>query len=61
MEVDGATHFQEEDYLDDLNRDRQMTAIGLKVVRIIDSEVKRNPIEAAQYIFFKLGLDVPDL
>ena len=61
VEVDGCSHFSKEDYLDDLERDRQMQAIGIRVVRILDSEVKRNPIEAAQYIFFKLGMEVPDL
>ena len=61
VEVDGCSHFSKEDHLDDLERDRQMQAIGIHVVRILDSEVKRNPIEAAQYIFFKLGMEVPDL
>ena len=61
VEVDGCSHFSKEDHLDDLERDRQMNAIGIRVVRILDSEVRRNPIEAAQYIFFKLGMEVPDL
>ncbi|MBQ0161322.1 MAG: DUF559 domain-containing protein [Bacteroidales bacterium] len=61
VEVDGNTHFSAEDHADDIERDRQMQAIGLKVVRILDSAVIRNPIESAQYIFFKLGLPVPEL
>ncbi len=61
VEVDGCSHFSKEDYLDDKERDRQMNAIGIRVVRILDSEVIKNPIEAAQYIFFKLGMEIPDL
>ena len=61
VEIDGCSHFSKEDHLDDLERDRQMNAIGIRVVRILDSEVRRNPIEAAQYIFFKLGIEVPEL
>ena len=61
VEVDGSSHFSKEDYLDDVERDRQMNAIGIRVVRILDHEVRHNPIESAQYIFFKLGMEVPDL
>ncbi len=61
VEIDGFTHFNPEDILDDKKRDQQMEAIGLRVVRIKDSEVRRNPTEAAQYIFFKLGMEVPPL
>ena len=61
VEIDGNSHFIKEKHLDDLERDRQMNAIGIRVVRILDHEVKHNPIESAQYIFFKLGMEVPDL
>ena len=61
VEIDGYSHFSKEDFIDDQERDRQMNAIGIRVVRILDSEVRRNPIEAAQYIFFKLGMEVPEL
>ena len=61
VEIDGSTHFDVEAIKDDMERDRQMHAIGLRVVRIKDYEVKRNPTEAAQYIFFELGMEVPEL
>ena len=61
VEVDGCSHFSKEDYLDDKERDRQMNAIGIRVVRLLDSDVRHNPIEAAQYIFYKLEVEVPML
>ena len=61
VEIDGSTHFDIEAIKDDMERDRQMHAIGLRVVRIKDYEVKRNPTEAAQYIFLELGMEVPEL
>ena len=61
VEIDGCSHFSEERLMADRERDRQMNAIGIQVVRIPDGEVKRNRVEAAQYIFFKLGMEVPEL
>ena len=61
VEVDGSSHFSKEDHLDDVERDRQMNAIGIRVVRLLDGDVRRNPIESAQYIFFMLGVEVPEL
>ena len=61
VEIDGTTHFGTKDYLDDCERDRQMQAIGIRVVRIIDADVRRSPSSAAQYIFATLGLPVPEL
>ena len=61
VEVDGESHFGKEDYLDDVECDRQMNAIGIRVVRLLDYDVVHNPVEAAQTIFFKLGLEVPEL
>ncbi len=61
VEVDGFTHFEEEDYIDDVERDRQMALIGIRTVRIPDQDVRRNPTEAAQRIFFEIGIDIPML
>ena len=61
VEIDGSSHDDIQQMRDDQERDRQMEAIGLRVVRILDSEVKRDPIKAAQYIYFKLGMEVPEL
>ena len=61
VEVDGSTHFSAEDHAADLLRDEKMSRIGLKVVRLLDSNVKRNPVVEAQRIFFELGMDVPEL
>ncbi len=61
VEIDGSSHDDIQQMRDDKERDRQMEAIGLRVVRILDSEVKRSPIKAAQYIYFKLGMEVPEL
>ena len=61
VEIDGFTHFSAEDHLDDLERDRQMNAIGLKVVRLLDAEVRKSPIEAARAIFYYIGMEIPAL
>ncbi len=61
VEVDGSSHHDLQQILEDRERDRQMEALGLRIVRISDYEVKRNPTEAAQFIFFKLGMEVPVL
>lgn len=61
VEVDGFTHFEEEDYIDDVERDRQMALIGIRTVRIPDQDVRRNPTEAAQRIFFEIRVDIPML
>ena len=61
VEVDGSSHHDLQQILEDRERDRQMEALGLRIVRIPDYEVKRNPTEAAQIIFFKLGMEVPVL
>lgn len=43
VEIDGRSHFSEESRKRDAERDRQMSVIGLKVIRVLDSEVKKNP------------------
>ena len=50
VEIDGASHFSSEAYLHDKERDRQMKAIGLEVVRIIDSDVRKDVNQVADYI-----------
>lgn len=43
IEIDGASHFSAEAQERDAERDRQMQAIGLTVIRVKDSDVRRNP------------------
>ena len=43
IEIDGASHFNEEAQEYDKERDRQMQVLGLKVVRVLDSEVRKGP------------------
>ena len=50
VEVDGASHFSSEAYLRDKERDRQMMAIGLVVVRVNDGDVRRDADKVADYI-----------
>lgn len=50
VEIDGASHFTKEAYLKDMERDRQMRAIGLEIIRVLDSDVRKNADEVALYI-----------
>ena len=50
IEIDGASHFTPEAQARDAERDRQMQAIGLTVVRVRDGEVQRNPEHVARSI-----------
>ena len=50
IEIDGASHFSAEAQEKDAERDRQMQAIGLTVVRVKDSDVRRNPEMVAKGI-----------
>ncbi|MBQ6725101.1 MAG: endonuclease domain-containing protein [Bacteroidales bacterium] len=43
VEIDGLSHFSEEASLKDEERDRQMRVIGLRVIRVLDSDVRKNP------------------
>lgn len=43
IEIDGASHFSAEAQERDAERDRQMQAIGLTVVRVRDGDVRNNP------------------
>ena len=59
VEVDGASHTHADTLSYDSQRDREMKAIGLKVVRLADDFVKSQPIPAAQMIFSQAGIPVP--
>ena len=50
VEIDGASHFSAEARLRDKERDRQMRAIGLVVVRVIDGDVRKDADRVADYI-----------
>lgn len=50
IEIDGASHFNEEAQKYDKERDRQMQVLGLKVVRVLDSEVRKHPEHVAKSI-----------
>ena len=40
VEIDGASHFSHEAFLKDQERDRQMRAIGLEIIRVNDGDVR---------------------
>ena len=50
VEVDGASHFSAEAHIKDQERDRQMQAIGLTIVRVLDSDVRKDANNVAEYI-----------
>ena len=50
IEIDGASHFSTEAQKRDAERDRQMQAIGLTIIRVRDGEVRRNLEGVARYI-----------
>lgn len=50
VEIDGASHFTHEARLKDEERDRQMRAIGLEVIRIWDGDVRDDPNRVARFI-----------
>ena len=50
IEIDGASHFSVEAQERDRERDRQMQAIGLTVIRVRDGEVRRNLEVVTRYI-----------
>ena len=50
IEIDGASHFSAEAQARDAERDRQMQAIGLTVIRVRDSDVRKNPWGVAKSI-----------
>ena len=50
IEIDGASHFSEEAQEYDKERDRQMQVLGLKIIRVLDSEVRKRPEHVAKSI-----------
>ena len=50
VEIDGASHFSAEACKKDQERDRQMQAIGLTIVRALDSDVRKDANSVAEYI-----------
>ena len=59
VEIDGDSHNGRESQEHDSRRDREMKAIGLRVVRLSDEDVKRNPLGSAQQIFSQAGVPMP--
>ena len=50
VEIDGASHFSHEAYEKDQERDRQMRAIGLEIIRVIDGDVRKDADAVAAFI-----------
>ena len=50
VEIDGAAHFASDAQKKDEERDRQMKVLGLRVIRVMDEDVRRNPERVAWYI-----------
>ncbi len=54
IEIDGTSHFSAEAQKRDAERDRQMQAIGLRIIRVLDSDVRKNPESVVQGIMEQL-------
>ena len=50
VEIDGCSHFSSEAQERDAERDRQMRAVGLKVIRVNDGEVRKDAERIAKWI-----------
>ncbi len=50
IEIDGNSHFSAEAQKRDAERDRQMQAIGLRVLRVNDGDVRKDPERIANWI-----------
>ena len=50
VEIDGASHFSHEAYLKDKERDRQMRASGLEIIRVLDGDVRKDADRVAAFI-----------
>ena len=50
IEIDGVSHFSKEAAIKDEERDRQMQAIGLTVIRVEDEDVRNNAEHIAKSI-----------
>jgi len=56
VEVDGSSHFSGEAQDRDAERDRQLQVLGLKVIRVSDSDVRRDAERVAYWIIEQAGL-----
>ena len=54
IEIDGASHFTAEAQKRDAERDRQMQAIGLRIIRVSDSDVRKDPESVVRGIMEQL-------
>ena len=61
VEIDGSTHNHPDNALHDRRRDRDMQAIGLKVVRLWDRDVLKNPYASVAHIFQSAGVEIPSI
>jgi len=50
LEIDGSSHFSVEAQEKDRERDRQMEVLGLRVIRVKDSDVRRNPDRVVDWL-----------
>lgn len=50
IEIDGVSHFNKEAQEYDMERDRQMQVLSLNVIRVLDSEVRKDPEHIAKSI-----------
>ena len=60
VEIDGVSHDGHGAQAYDRKRDKDMRALGLTVVRLVDNDVKKNPFAAAQQIFVSAGVPMPE-
>ena len=59
IEVDGFSHFSKESAIYDEERDRQMKAIGLTVIRVEDEDVRKDAEYVAKSIIEQVIQDSP--
>ena len=59
VEIDGSTHNSAEAQKHDAQRDADMQALGLHIVRLDDNMVIKNPLASAQHIFTSIGVEIP--
>ena len=50
VEIDGASHFSPEARLKDEERERQMQVLGLEIIRVLDSDVRKDANRVARFI-----------
>ena len=50
LEIDGSSHFSAEAQEKDKERDRQMEVLGLKVIRVKDIDVRRDPDRVTDWL-----------